>query len=59
MTASLVGDYAVLVPLAWLLGVHLGWGLSGIFVAWLGFGLVVLALVYRKYRTGAWRTSAV
>lgn len=59
MRASLVGDYAVLVPLAWLLGVHLNWGLNGIFVAWLGFGIVVLAVVYRTYRTGAWRTSAV
>ncbi|MGI9001898.1 MAG: MATE family efflux transporter [Pseudonocardia sp.] len=59
MRASLIGDYAVLVPLAWLLGVHLRWGLHGIFVAWLGFWLVMLALVYRKYRVGAWQTSAV
>ncbi|MGH3753409.1 MAG: MATE family efflux transporter [Pseudonocardiaceae bacterium] len=57
--AMIVGDYAVLVPLAWLLGVHLGWGLNGIYAAWTGFSLLVLAMVFRRYRTGAWQTSSV
>lgn len=59
MAASLVADYAVLVPLAWVLGIVAGWGLVGIYVAWLGFGLAMLAIVGWRYSTGRWRTRAV
>ncbi|ANY06935.1 MATE family efflux transporter [Pseudonocardia sp. HH130630-07] len=59
MIASLVADYAVLVPLAWFLGLVLGWGLTGIYVAWLGFGLTMLAITGWRYATGRWRTQIV
>jgi multidrug resistance protein, MATE family len=59
MVASLVADYAVLVPLAWFLGLVLGWGLTGIYVAWLGFGLAMLVITGWRYSTGRWRTRII
>lgn len=59
MAASFLADFVLLIPLAWLLGLHLGWGLNGIFLAWLAFGLGYSALLYRQYRTGRWRTAVL
>ncbi|MFF4991307.1 MATE family efflux transporter [Streptosporangium saharense] len=43
MIGNVAGDYLVLVPLAWFLAVPGGWGLPGIYVAWVAF-TVVLAI---------------
>ncbi|RFS81333.1 MATE family efflux transporter [Actinomadura spongiicola] len=50
MVASVTGDYAVLIPLAWLLGVHLDLGLPGIYLAWAAFGTLYSLLLYRSHR---------
>ncbi|QFG26238.1 MATE family efflux transporter [Actinomadura sp. WMMB 499] len=52
MIASVAADYTALIPLAWLLGVHLGHGLPGLYVAWSAFGAVYSALLYRRHRRG-------
>lgn len=59
MRASLAGDYMVLVPVAWLLGLHLGWGLPGIYTAWTGYWLAVTLILVRRYRSGVWRRLTV
>jgi MATE family multidrug resistance protein len=50
MIASIVGDYVMLVPLSWLLGITAGLGLPGIYGAWMGFGIVFSALLYLPHR---------
>ncbi len=53
MLASVTGDYAALIPLAWLLGVYLGLGLPGLYLAWMAFGALYSLLLGRRYRRGA------
>ncbi|GHH69105.1 MATE family efflux transporter [Streptosporangium violaceochromogenes] len=50
MVANVVGDYLLLVPLAWFLGVSGGWGLPGIYVAWIAFGVVLAVLLWARTR---------
>ncbi|GAB3108514.1 MATE family efflux transporter [Streptomyces calidiresistens] len=50
MVASVTGDYLLLIPLGWFLGVHLGWGLPGIYTAWLGFSLLYGLLLHLRFR---------
>ncbi|GAA0937270.1 MATE family efflux transporter [Nonomuraea longicatena] len=45
MIANVAGDYLVLLPLSWLLGVHLGLGLTGIYAAWIAFAVILTALL--------------
>ncbi|WP_158578480.1 MATE family efflux transporter [Spongiactinospora rosea] len=52
MLANAAGDYLMLLPLAWLLGVRAGLGLPGVYVAWIAFGLtlsLILALRVRAH----------
>ncbi|MFG3661005.1 MATE family efflux transporter [Streptomyces sp. NPDC047706] len=57
MTASITSDYTLLIPLGWLLGVHLGLGLTGLYLAWTAFALLHALLLHlryrRRFRTGA------
>lgn len=57
MIASLVCDFLILVPLAWLLALPLGMGLHGIFLAWIGWWFGVFGWLYTRYRHNAWHTS--
>ncbi|GIH23599.1 MATE family efflux transporter [Acrocarpospora phusangensis] len=50
MIASIAGDYLVLIPLAWLLGLTLGFGLTGIYVAWIAFTVLLAVLLWRRTR---------
>ncbi|MEU6039802.1 MATE family efflux transporter [Actinomadura sp. NPDC047616] len=50
MIASVTGDYAALIPLAWMLGVHLDLGLPGLYLAWTAFGTLYSALLHRRHR---------
>jgi len=59
MLASFTADFLLLIPLAWLLGLRLGLGLNGIFLAWIAFGIGYWAILHRRYRTGAWRSAAI
>ncbi|MEU8205836.1 MATE family efflux transporter [Streptosporangium sp. NPDC049046] len=46
MVANVAGDYLLLIPLSWLLGLIFGFGLLGIYAAWTAFA-VMLALLLR------------
>jgi putative MATE family efflux protein len=59
MIASLVCDFLVLVPLAWLLALPLGLGLHGIFLAYIAWWLCTLGWLYTRYRHNTWHTTSV
>jgi len=59
MVASVGSDVVLLIPLAWLLGLTLGWGLNGVFIAWIAFAVGYWAVIHVRYRTGRWRTAEV
>ncbi|MFI6484763.1 MATE family efflux transporter [Nonomuraea sp. NPDC050663] len=48
MAANLAGDYLMLIPLSWLLGLHLQLGLPGIYLAWTGFTIVLAVLLWTR-----------
>ncbi|MET9693430.1 MATE family efflux transporter [Streptomyces sp. NPDC006514] len=50
MFATVTSGYLLLILLGWLFGVHAGLGLPGIYLAWIGFGLLYVALLRRRYR---------
>ncbi|MGW3727475.1 MATE family efflux transporter [Streptomyces sp. NPDC000851] len=50
MTASVTADYTMLIPLGWLLGVHLGLGLPGLYLAWTAFAVLYALLIHLRYR---------
>ncbi|MFH0515609.1 MATE family efflux transporter [Streptomyces sp. M41] len=50
MTASVTADYTMLIPLGWLLGVHLGLGLPGLYLAWTAFAVLYAVLIHLRYR---------
>ncbi|MFE0425917.1 MATE family efflux transporter, partial [Streptomyces sp. NPDC058953] len=50
MIASITSDYVLLIPFGWLLGVHLGLGLPGLYTAWTSFAVCYAALLLLRYR---------
>ncbi|MFI5640120.1 MATE family efflux transporter [Streptomyces goshikiensis] len=50
LVASVTSDYLLLIPLGWLLGVHAGLGLPGLYLAWTAFGTLYCALLLPRYR---------
>ncbi len=58
-TVQLGAQYLVLLPLGWLLGVTLGWGVLGLWIAMLGSRVGLAALALRKLRSDDWTRIAV
>lgn len=56
MIVELVLHFGCLVPLAWLLGVTLGFGLVGIWTAALIYVLLLTAVMVWKFKSGDWKT---
>ncbi|MEV6394588.1 MATE family efflux transporter [Streptomyces sp. NPDC051907] len=50
MIASVASDYALLIPLAWLLGLHAGLGIPGLYLAWTAFAALYAFLLHLRYR---------
>ncbi|MEU8592389.1 MATE family efflux transporter [Streptomyces globisporus] len=50
LIASVTSDYLLLIPLGWILGIHAGLGLPGLYLAWTAFGLLYCALLLPRYR---------
>lgn len=50
MIASVTADYVLLIPFAWLLGVHLGYALPGMYLAWTAFAALYALLFHSRYR---------
>ncbi|MBM9466577.1 hypothetical protein [Nakamurella leprariae] len=59
MLVASVGSDAVLLTASGWLGLALGWGMDGVFVAWIGFGIADGVIVGARRRTGRWRTAEV
>jgi putative MATE family efflux protein len=49
----------VRLPVAWLFGIALGFGLPGVYLGWVVDTLVLAALNWARYRTGAWQQRRV
>lgn len=56
---STASSYLVMVPMAWLLVVQVGWGLPGVYVAGIAFFAARTAGAWWRYRQGTWRTAEV
>jgi len=56
---STASSYLVMVPLAWLLAVVLGWGLTGVYAAGIAFFAARTVGAWWRYRQGLWRTAEV
>ncbi|MFE0153593.1 MATE family efflux transporter [Nonomuraea sp. NPDC059007] len=52
MLANVACDYLLLIPLSWLLGLTLGLGLPGIYLAWNAFAILLAVLVGLRARRG-------
>ncbi|MFI6284412.1 MATE family efflux transporter [Streptomyces sp. NPDC051018] len=50
MIASVTSDYLLLIPVAWILGVHTGLGLPGLYTAWTAFAALYAFLLHRRHR---------
>ncbi|GAA4208702.1 hypothetical protein GCM10022252_74220 [Streptosporangium oxazolinicum] len=58
MIANVAGDYLVLIPLSWLLGLTFGFGLPGIYAAWTAFTIMLALLLRIRAMSLAARGSA-
>ena len=56
---STASSYVVMVPLAWVLAVEVGWGLPGVYIAGIAFFAARTAGTWWRYRQGTWRTAEV
>jgi multidrug resistance protein, MATE family len=55
MIVELVLHFGCLVPLSWLLGVELGWGLAGIWGAAGIYVILLTTVMVHKFRSGDWK----
>ncbi len=51
--------WLVRLPLAWLFGITLGFGLAGIYLGWVIDSIVTASLNWLRYRTGRWQQRRV
>jgi len=58
ISMAILSMWGVWVPLAWLLGVHLGWGLPGLWMAMTVDEWLRGVLMYRRWKSRAWLKHA-
>ncbi len=59
MRIEVLTHWVVFLPLSYILGVRMGWGIQG---AWLALPVYIVAyslLIYRKYQSGSWLSMTV
>jgi multidrug resistance protein, MATE family len=59
MVVELVLHFFCLVPLAWILGITLGFGLPGIWAAATVYVVLLTAVMVRKFQSGDWRAIRI
>jgi len=59
MLVELVLHFFCLVPLAWLFGITLNWGLPGIWASAAIYVLLLTAVMVWKFRRGDWKTISI
>lgn len=59
MVVELVLHFVCLVPLAWLLGITLGFGLGGIWAAATLYVVLLTAVMVWKFRSGDWKSIRI
>jgi MATE family multidrug resistance protein len=59
MIVELLLHFLCLVPLAWVLGVTLGYGLVGIWAAALAYVVLLTAVMVWKFRSGDWKAIRI
>ena len=56
MITTGVTMWLVRLPVAWLLGITLGFGLAGVYLGWVLDSVVLSLLNWRRYKAGEWKT---
>ncbi len=59
MFATGAAMWLVRLPLAWLFGITLGFGLGGVYLGWVVDTVVLAGLNWARYRTGRWQQRKV
>lgn len=59
MLATLATAWMIRVPLAWILGIGLGWGLAGVWLAALLDWVVRSVILIVRFRKGKWKTIQI
>jgi putative MATE family efflux protein len=59
LISTMLGVWLVRLPLGWLLGVAFGWGLSGIYLAYVFDTFLRAGMNFWRWRRGKWRTMRV
>ncbi len=54
ITMAVLSMWGIWIPLAWLLGVHLGWGLPGIWIAMTADEWLRGLMMYRRWKSRRW-----
>jgi putative MATE family efflux protein len=57
--ATLIGVYAVRLPIAWVVGIPLGWGVVGCWIAFVVEYYVRAAVIVWRFRLGSWKCIKV
>lgn len=59
MFTTAAAMWLVRLPLAWLFGIVLGFGIGGVYLGWVIDTLVLAGLNWARYRTGGWKQRRV
>ena len=54
-TAEFLLHFGCLVPLAWVFGILLGWGINGVWIAAVVYILLLSTIMSWKFQKGEWR----
>ncbi|CAA9581484.1 MAG: hypothetical protein AVDCRST_MAG88-3392, partial [uncultured Thermomicrobiales bacterium] len=59
MVTTGLAMWAIRLPIAWLCGITLGFGLAGVYFGWVLDSLVLGLVTWWRYRAGGWKARTV